>query len=247
METVGINISGGLNIKGSLTQLSFDNLGADTGLGFSGGFNSTYYCRKCECTKKECQELTRENIEKKRTKDKYNEQILAIAESEKVELKKTKGIKYYCALSDCNFFHILDNPTVDVMHDINEGAIPFLIKSLFTHCIALGVFSLDKVNSLIQFHDYGRLKSRTIPSEVYMDKRSLGQNASQSICLFQSLPYILYNYRNDSVLKSLWYCVTSLLRITEIAYSYEITNEDVITLENDIATHLNGKKFSTKN
>lgn len=242
LETVGINISDEINIKGTLIQLSFDNLGANTALGFSGGFNSTYYCRKCECTQVECQYSTREDFTKKRTTEKYEEQILAIAEQEKIKLKDTKGIKYYCALSDCNFFHILNNPTVDIMHDINEGAIPFLIKTIFNHCISLGIFSLEKVNSLIQFHDYGWLRSRTIPSEVNLEKRSLGQNASQSLCLFQSLPYILYNYRNEYGLKSAWVCVTSLLRIIEAVYSHEITDRDLETLENDITTHLSGIK-----
>lgn len=247
LETVGIALDGGLTIKGTLVQLSFDNLGANQALGFSGSFSSTHYCRKCECTLEECQQLTKEKCEKIRTKSNYAQQIKTIEESEKVILKQTIGVKFYCALSDCNFFHILDNPTVDIMHDINEGAIPFVIKGLINYCIGLGLFSVDEVNSLIQYHNYGCQKRQNIPSELNLEKRSLGQNARQSMCLFQNLPFILYNYREKPALKSVWGSVTSLLRIAEIVYSEEITEVELNQLENLICEHLSGIRAYVKN
>lgn len=240
LETVGIAVDGGLNMKGTLTQLSFDNLGANQALGFSGSFSATYYCRKCECQLEECQHLTEEKCDQKRTKESYMQQIKKIEESEKVKLKETKGVKFYCALSDCKFFHILDNPTVDVMHDINEGIIPFLIKCVINSCVASRLFSLDEVSLMIQYHDYGWLKRQNIPSELNLDKRSLGQNAKQSICLFQNLPFILYEHRKYPALKSVWNCVTSLLRIVEIVYSDEITEIELDQLKNLISAHLTG-------
>lgn len=77
------------------------------------------------------------------------------------------------------------------MHDINEGAIPFLIKSVIKMGISLSIFSLEGVKSLVQFHDYGWLKRDTIPSEINLDKRSMGQNASQSLCLFRNIYMII--------------------------------------------------------
>lgn len=165
---------------------------------------------------------------------------MKIEESDKIKLKETEGVKFYCALSECNYFHILDNPTVDVMHDANEGAIPFIIKNVIEYCTAEGVFSLDEVNSLTQYYDFGWLKRQNIPSELNLDKRSLGQNASQSICLFQNSPFILYGYRKHPALKKVWHCITSLLRIVEIVYSYEITEMEIIELENIISSHLTG-------
>lgn len=66
LETVGININDQLNIKGTITTVSFDNLGANTSLGFTGGFRATYYCRKCECSREECEKLRYEQIQNKR-------------------------------------------------------------------------------------------------------------------------------------------------------------------------------------
>lgn len=177
-----------------------------------------------------------------------NEHLLTVAESETVELSRTKGVKFYCVLSDCNFFHIIDHPSIDIMHDVNEGAIPFLIENLLRYCTAKGIFSLSEIDSLVKFHDYGILKGRVVPSELKLKKRSLGQNASQSLCLFQNLPFILYKYRNDETLASVWDCVNSLLRITEIIYSWEFTDEDLRRLQIDTTTHLEGtiQKFGRK-
>lgn len=44
LETNGINIGTGTNLKGTITQVAFDNLGANTALGFVGSFSSTYFC-----------------------------------------------------------------------------------------------------------------------------------------------------------------------------------------------------------
>lgn len=59
LETVGIDIDNNINLKGTLTSLAFDNLGANTALGFSGGFNAANFCRICKATKQECQHLTK--------------------------------------------------------------------------------------------------------------------------------------------------------------------------------------------
>lgn len=45
LETKGIEIANGGNLKGTLVQTSFDNLEANIALGFSGSFNSNKYCR----------------------------------------------------------------------------------------------------------------------------------------------------------------------------------------------------------
>lgn len=70
----------------------------------------------------------------------------------------------------------------------------------------------------------------------------MNQNATQTLCLFQHIPFILYSYRNNEKIKDVWNCVKSLLRITQISYSSEIDEEDLCELENNIRTHLEGIK-----
>lgn len=245
LETTGIT-TGTENriLKGTLTQVAFDNLGANTSLGFVGSFRSNYYCRQCECSNHECQSMCRENFGKLRSRESYDEQINIINNSVKVDYEKTKGVKYYCKLSDLKYFHVVDNPTADIMHDVCEGTIPFALKVLFKFCFKSKLFTLSELNSMIQFFDYGILYTKNKPSAVNLDKRSLGQNATQSLCLFRNIPFILYKYRTE--LAEIWLCIEPLLRVVEIVYSYEITETDLDNLNNNIYFHLDAlKKFDS--
>lgn len=242
LETNGINIDENTNIKGTITHLAFDNLGANTALGFSGGSNSSYYCQICECHRDLCQQLTKDCTDKYRTRDSYTKQIEIIAQSEKVDYNITKGIKYFCELSNLKYFHPIQTPTVDIMHDLNEGAIPFALKQFFQYAISNKVFSLEELNEKIQFYYYGPLSESNKPSQIQLDKRSLGQNATQSLCLMQNIPYILFKYKENPALKDLWECITSLLRIIEVVYSYEVSEMDLKQLEIDTTLHLESIK-----
>lgn len=238
LESVGIRIDDNTKLKGTITQLVFDNLGANISLGYSASFSASYYCRICECSKQICQVLSKEDMSKIRTRESYQNNIAIVDNSIDVSLDETKGIKYFCNLSNLLYFNIIENPTADIMHDLNEGLIPFLLKHFFTFCFSQHLFTLNELNWMVQFHDYGRLSQKNIPSNIGLDKRSLGQNAAQSKCLFQNLPYILYKYRDQPAIKCVWKCVTSLLRITEIAYSEEYTENDLQELEQNIFVHL---------
>lgn len=55
-------------------------------------------------------------------------------------------------------------------------------------------------------------------------------------------------YKNNCDLSEMWTCVTSLLRICQVAYSSEINEADLTTLEKDIRVHLESiqKTFKIK-
>lgn len=144
LETVGINVRGE-NIKGTLTHLSMDNLGANQYLGFTKGFNAEYYCRICEMSKPQCQCTSQEDPSKFCTKSSNQKQIQIISEWEKVDLSQTKGVQFYCILSDLQFFHIIDNPTTDICHNIQEGAISLVLELFLTKCLQLKCFSIEKL------------------------------------------------------------------------------------------------------
>lgn len=74
IETNGVDIDMETNLKGTVTYLGFDNLGANTCLGFVESFNS-YFCRFCYASKKETETMTEEDRSKLRTIDEYNSHL----------------------------------------------------------------------------------------------------------------------------------------------------------------------------
>lgn len=104
-------------------------------MGFAGGFSATYFCRTCTSTKEETRSLTIDMPNKHRTQRQYDDAIELIAKSSDVDLKKTLGIKVFCPLNKLIYFNILDNLNADIMHDICEGTIRYLLSPFFKHLI----------------------------------------------------------------------------------------------------------------
>lgn len=97
------------NPKGTLVHTSFDNLGANVGLGFSGSFTASKYCRHCLSSKEDCSKFTSESQCTLRTLENYANSLSIVDDSEKVNLNETDGVKFYCVLSDLNYFHTREN------------------------------------------------------------------------------------------------------------------------------------------
>lgn len=90
LETEGISIGGGMVLKGTLVQVSFDNLGGNTIFGFVQSFSAIYCCRVCLCSKKERHKCTVENTEILTTVDQHNK-IIEIITSRSPDLFDSKG------------------------------------------------------------------------------------------------------------------------------------------------------------
>lgn len=238
LEANGLKTKEGA-LRGTLTRLAFDNLGANSALGFSGGFNAEFYCRICTGTKSENQVATKVNTAKIRTIANYEQQFDKISSSSKVKLKETEGIKQYRFLSNLEYFHIIENPVVDPMHDTCEGVLRVFMSCLFEYCEDKDIFVMSDVSAAAQFYNYGYLNTRNIPSRI-TDRANLNQNAAQCKCLFQNLPFILIEYENHPKLKKIWYILEALLRILETIYSPTILEIDLKRLEDDTEAFLKG-------
>lgn len=135
LETKGITV-GNRNLKGTLVHSPFDNLGANVELGFFGSFAASKYCRHCLSSNEQCTYITSESQCKLRTLESYENSLGIEENSECVDLEESDGVKFYCVLSDLKYFHILTNPTADIMHDLNEGCIPRLLSLMFKFCFS---------------------------------------------------------------------------------------------------------------
>lgn len=236
LETFGVQVFDEVNIKGTLISLCFDNLGAHTALGFAESSNTSNYCIFCEMPKDVCQKATRLVPEYTRTLANYSKQLDIIANSSEVNYSETKGIKRYCALNELQYFHMFENQGLDIMHDVAEGAILFTLKSLFEFCFSHKIFKEKILREKVQYFHYGA--SANTPSTLIVTKDNLNQKACQSKCLFENIPFILWDYKENTKFKEVWICVESLLKICQIIYSSEITEEDLKDLEHEVDVHL---------
>lgn len=234
LETYGIKVLCNV-VKAGLGVMLSDNLGINICYGLAQGFSANYFCRFCICHKSECKRLTKEDPSKLRDIESYNEMCAKIAEYDNLDLTETIGIKQYCKLNDLSNFHILKNYSVDPMHDLLEGAVPFALHRIFEYCLKKKLFDSSHLKNLIQFFNYGYLNKRNIPSKIKLDSKNLGQNATQLHCLILNISFIFYPYKNE--LEEIWPYVQSLLKIIEIVYSDVMNEEDVQRLENEIELH----------
>lgn len=87
-------------------------------LGFVECFVATHSCCNCECSKDELQTTFVEDPNKMRRKEDYPQLIQQLKEE---QLANVKGIKKFCVLNNLESFHMMENRSVDLMHDLNEG------------------------------------------------------------------------------------------------------------------------------
>lgn len=239
LEDKGIQINPDVRLRGTLTNMSHDNLGGNTCLGLVEGFRTLSSCCKiCECDRAETKRLCIEDESQIRDKVKYQRQLENISVSEKIDYLKTQGVKRYCVLNDLKYYNTWENSSVDIMHDLNEGCIPFLLKNLFTFLIKSKIISEENLLKKFQYYDYGFLNRGQTPSVINLNKKSLNQNSSQTKCLFFHVPFVLYSVLQQKSLRDIWKCFESLFIITLISYSLEIHENDLHCLEKNIEIHL---------
>lgn len=241
LEMDGINISSNHNLRGALINVAYDNLGDNGLFGLTESFRWSYFCRHCECNKEECETNTAEDVSKLRTKIDYDRYMDIIQGSDgKIDLNETKGFQTHCLLNNLSFFHILENNSVDLMHDCNEGILPLLLETLFGYVINKNIATKRKIIVLVRDFNYGHLRKQEKPSPISFERVHLGQSACQMYFLFIHIPFILISFKEE--LDDVWIAIESMLKIMQIIYSKEIPENEVSRLEGLITLHMSKAK-----
>lgn len=238
LEDTGVDIGDNKRSKVAVFDAPGDNLGINVLFGFAGGFNATYFCRLCRSSKADTQLMTCEDDSTVRSVASYDEQISKLEVNSQLDMKETEGVKKNCLLNNLKSFHVCKNVSVDIMHDILEGVIPYFLKSFFKHCIDKKI--CDETNSVRRVRDfnYGKLNSKNKPSKLRIGSENLGQNATQYHCIMIHLPFIYFDKKRE--LFDVWPIMESLLNIMRISFSYEIHETDLQFLAQNINEHLSG-------
>lgn len=235
LETDGIKIRNEC-IKGSIINIACDNLGANFVAGFVECFVAHYFCRFCECERLDCKNLVKENKRKRRTKTKYANHVKAAEEG--LDYTLSKGVKKVCKFNDLKYFHILDNMALDVMHDVNEGAISFCLLNFFKLILKQTNLKLGEIQQRVRDYNYGHTYRYNKPSFLSVEKDNLNQNATQLYCLMVHMPFIFFDKKEE--FNPFWEPVESLLKSMQIIFSPVITERDIKLLEKYIEQHLKG-------
>lgn len=236
LETSGVKVKNDLTIEAALVNLTADNLGANSVFGFTEGFQSNYYCRICELSKTQCQKQTRENVNCLREKSTYLQNIEKFKTSG--SLSESKGLKTFCLFNDLDSFNIFENYSIDIMHDILEGVVPYFMWHFFNIMSRKKNMSFSEMQKRVRDFNYGFVDTSKKPNLLKFNKdtRSLGQNATQYHFLINYFALIF----NDKkcFLEQTWKAMEDLLNIIHIVFSSTITDANLISLENSVQKHL---------
>ncbi|KAJ8677522.1 hypothetical protein QAD02_013309 [Eretmocerus hayati] len=125
LSEVGISIT----IDGVVKQVHFecvlfvgDNLGLNQCCGFVSNFLTDYSSRICQATADQMERLVTESSSLLRNAKNYVED----------KMNGTGGVIQECLFNQLPRFHITENRSLDLMHDLFEGVVPSLIGKVLT-------------------------------------------------------------------------------------------------------------------
>lgn len=241
LESDGIFVEGmNSHFTGTLSALSFDNLGGAFLLGMNQSFQANFHCRICTMNKIEARTACKADDSLLRTSERVNQYVNQQQYANSSTLLSF-GVTHKSALFDINYFDLCDNQTVDVMHDFLEGICPREMKLFFEFCLKSQMFDHSDLNRRVQAFDYGLHNRVNFPSAITLDKNfnSVGQRAAQTHCLLIHLPLIL----EDSILLlgddayNKWKVILLLIEILKIVVAPEIRGSMFCKLEQLIKEH----------
>lgn len=212
--------------------------------------SSNCFCRSCYITRNEF--LDRNNFYYKydsRNRIEYEIKIRTLENS------RQYGIKDLCILNDSKTFHVMENYTFDLMHDLLEGVCQLEIKMVLRHFVVhKKYFDVGLLNARIKSFKYGLVESKNKPSANFtlakltqIKENSIKQKAAQTWCLIRALPFIIADKvpENDEHLL----LISFLLQIMQILFSARTSLEELAYLEVLILNHYTmfRKLFPEKN
>lgn len=153
-----------------------DNLGLNSILGFTEGFNSDFYCRLCIAHKNICKVETNEHNLIPRTVENYELDSTALSH----------GVKESCIWHQLSTFHIAKNISCDLMHDLLEGVLRYDMAFLIDELIKKKYFTLDHLNNRIKFFKFSRADIGNPMPQIkgdHLKKKHLIMSASEMLSL----------------------------------------------------------------
>lgn len=144
-------------VHGTIAQVTGDNLGLHTFLGYVESFSANDFCHFCIADKDKCQVLFTDDQPDLTLRNKALHAKHCINVQDPT-VPSSFGVKKTCILNDLQYFHVSDNHAVDIMHDILEGVGQLELKLLFGYLSDSKIISKHEAIERIYSYSYGFLE-----------------------------------------------------------------------------------------
>ncbi|CAH1106834.1 unnamed protein product [Psylliodes chrysocephalus] len=189
-----------------------DNLALNSLFGFQESFVANSFCRLCKSWKSDTQKDVVENIFLLRNKTNYSSDLL-------INNAYLTGIRFNPILNNIELFHVTENYSVDITHDIFEGVGNYIMSYLlFEFIIVSKFFSIDILNTRLKYFEFdsGHNKPPLITIENVKNKH-LRMSAAEMKCFILNAGLIFGDLIPEG--NKFWRLYTLLRKILEIVLS----------------------------
>ncbi|KAI8122546.1 hypothetical protein CVS40_6741 [Lucilia cuprina] len=196
LQQTGIELNNKIVYRGrNITKIKIipslilgDNLGLNMILGFSESFSSNFYCRICKQHRNITQTETHLNTDMLRNPENY-ERDFAINDV------KLTGVKENSVWNNLKNFHVTENYSVDVMHDLLEGVCHYVLIFILKRFIEdYKFFSTEQLNYRMLTFNYGPIYGKNKPpilNSDFLKKQKLKILASEMLTLLKCFGLII--------------------------------------------------------
>lgn len=147
-------------VHGTVAQVTGDNLGLHTLLGYVQSFSANYFCRFCLADRNTCQTVFCDDDTSitLRSKELHVQHCKDIEEDP--TLSSSFGVKQTCLLNDLKYFNVSENYAVDIMHDVLEGVAQLEIKLLLLYFVEHDILPQQDISNRIYSYSFGYLERK---------------------------------------------------------------------------------------
>lgn len=235
-------------MKVILLNNSGDNLGIHQIHGFLCSFGSnTACCRICKANSDQFRRIHQIPPNMIKSKIEYND----IINREDTAEMSAYGIKSACFFNELQYFHVMDVPYVDIMHDLWEGHCRVLMLNVMN--ILHKKFRKDRIEAAINLFPYKFPDSRNKPTPFKYDtkKSEFLMTASAMKTFVRLLPMIAVKDRMDISDNIFWKILLKLQYIIDILLAPAIGDSMIQSLDRKIKEYVkmvsnSGMRFTIK-
>lgn len=227
LESEGITLENGTNVKFSVTLVVGDNLGTNSILGFTESFSAHHYCRIC---------IGEKNVMK--TQIKEDDDLIRCKRDYEAHCDQNLfGIKEKCIWNELSNFHVYENISCDIMHDLFEGVLRYEMAQVIYNLLEAELFSIETLNSRIKFGIYDSSETNHPPS-IKLDHVRNGyitMSSSEMSSLVRNFRFFVGDLVPEG--NKAWLFYLKLLEIIEVVMSYSFSEDTLVLLDFLVSEH----------